>query len=312
MLETRSTRPSPQPIALRSWPPHANSGVPTELGDVAVGSYEAVVEDPRVEAVYLPLPNSLHREWAEKAASAGKHVLCEKPIATSVADAAAMFSAGTRAGVLVAEAYMTPFHPRIAAVRNAVTGGSIGELRAITSEFTFTFGPEARDNYRWRPEHGGGALWDLGIYTMTPIIDALPDADVVNVVSSYSDSGVDATTVADLSNSDVAALAICSYELPERQRLVFRGTEGTIEVDRAFTPGLSDDTFRIQRPTGSVDEVTTAATNPYRTMLEAFAEACRGGQSWPRGQDESLAMVGRLAEIEASGRQHHVSRTAAP
>ena len=105
---------------------------------------------------------------------------------------------------------MTPFHPRVSAVSEAVSGGVIGSLRAITSEFTFTIGPDAADNYRWQPGHGGGALWDVGIYTLTPIFDMVPDADVVNVVCSYAQSGVDATTVADLSGSGVAARAICS------------------------------------------------------------------------------------------------------
>ncbi len=136
----------------------------------AYRSYAALLEDPDVEAVYVPLPNSLHREWVERAAAAGKHVLCEKPLAPTAADARAMARACEVAGVTLAEAYMTPFHPRARAVECLVASGRLGELRFARAVFTGIL--DRRDDHRWRPEMGGGALLDVGIYCLAPLVAA--------------------------------------------------------------------------------------------------------------------------------------------
>src|SRR3989475_12428700 len=117
-------------------------------------SYAALLDDPEVEAVYVPLPNSLHREWVERAAAAGKHVLCEKPLAPTPADAEAMAAACAAAGVTLLEAYMTPFHPRAMAIETLVASGRLGALRFARAAFTGVL--DRRDDHRWRPEMGGG------------------------------------------------------------------------------------------------------------------------------------------------------------
>ena len=131
-------------------------------------SYASLVEDPEVEAVYVPLPNSLHREWVERAAAAGKHVLCEKPLAPTAADARAMADACAAAGVALLEAYMTPFHPRARAVEALVASGRLGALRFGRAVFTGVL--DRPDDHRWRPEMGGGALLDVGIYCVAPLL----------------------------------------------------------------------------------------------------------------------------------------------
>ena len=260
-------------------------------------SYQEVLDDPAVEAVYIPLPNHLHRQWTERAAASGKHVLCEKPLATASGDVAAMYSACRNAGVVLAEAYMTPFHPRTSVVIDTVRSGVIGDVRSIRSEFSFTIGPEHVDNYRWVPDHGGGALWDLGIYTLSPILDLLDSPTVRNVTSHIGTSGVDATTTVTLTTEQTTATTLCSFEMPERQMLEVRGTTGTITVDRPFTPSESDDHFVIDRSDGSREHITTGGADPYRSMLETFARTCRATSTWPRTEAATLALIGQISEL---------------
>ncbi len=118
----------------------------------AYRAYAALLDDPEVEAVYVPLPNSLHREWVERAAAAGKHVLCEKPLAPTPADAEAMAAACAAAGVTLLEAYMTPFHPRAMAIETLVASGRLGGLRFARAAFTGVL--DRPDDHRWRPEMG--------------------------------------------------------------------------------------------------------------------------------------------------------------
>ncbi len=277
----------------------SNSSIPAELSHLARGSYQAVLDDPAVDAVYIPLPNDLHRRWTERAAASGKHVLCEKPLATAPDDVAAMYAACRSAGVVLAEAFMTPFHPRTTAIVDEVGSGSIGEIRSIRSEFSFTIGPEHSNNYRWIPEQGGGALWDVGIYVLSPIFDLFDNPIVRDVTSHIGPSGVDITTTVTLATEHATATALCSFEMPERQLLEIRGTTGTLTVDRAYTPSEGDDHYVIQRPDHVRDRVVTGGVDPYRMMLEAFAEACRGTSPWPRAEAATLAMISQITQLRA-------------
>ncbi len=275
----------------------SNSGVPDVLRSVSRPGYQAVVDDPEVEAVYVPLPNAMHREWTERAAAAGKHVLCEKPLASAAEDVAAMYAACRRSDVVLAEAFMTPFHPRTAAVIEAVRRGAVGEIRSIRSEFTFTIGADHSDNFRWKAAYGGGALWDVGIYTLSPIFDLLDDPEVCHVTSSDGPGDIDVTTSVVLATPRALATALCSFEMPEHQLLEIRGTAGTLTVERPFTPSMQDDSYTLIRPDGSRDRVITGGADPYRGMLEAFARACRGNSPWPRTENETRGMAARIAEI---------------
>ena len=252
--------------------------------------YVDVLADPGIDAVYIALPNDMHREWVIAAAAAGKHVLCEKPLGVSLADARAMAEACDTAAVLLIEAYMTPFHPLSRAIEVALRTGELGEIRHIDAAFTFCLAPG--DNYRWSHQRGGGALLDVGIYCLSPVLSAMGGPPSTVAARVTRSGGVDATTAAWLAWSTGSTASIMtSIELPERQSLLVCGTGGTLAVDRPFTPGLADTSFTITRPDGSVERRATTGANCYLAMIEAFAAAVRGLAPWPRPMSESMIMA---------------------
>ena len=208
--------------------------------------YARVLDDPDVDAVYIPLPNHLHAEWTVRAAAAGKHVLCEKPLARSADEARAMATACTDADVVLMEAYMTPYHPRNVAVREWLDSGGLGALRHGFARFTGTVGP---DNHRWRPEMGGGALLDLGVYCLEPLLSAAgwghtgtratTDTTDIAEMAAHAvvvETGVDATFSGWLRMDSGATLSfVCSFEAPEHQRVELVGVDAAVSIDRAFT-----------------------------------------------------------------------------
>ena len=282
----------------------AGSGpAPAALAHLDAGGYEGVLADPRVEAVYIPLANGLHRPWVERAAAAGKHVLCEKPLGLGADDAAAMEAVCRAAGVLLAEAWMTPFGARWAEVVGIAAAGGLGDVRHVRGEFTFTLGPAMAANYRWDPAHGGGALLDVGIYALGAAV-ALWGAEPVTVAASArrSDTGVDATTSVWCDwGDDRTASALVSFELPERQRLDIAGTGGRLTVGGpAFTGGAAARSYTRQHADGAVETVTTVADDPYRGMVDAFARAVRGTAPWPRPAADAVALARLLDRVRSA------------
>jgi D-xylose 1-dehydrogenase (NADP+, D-xylono-1,5-lactone-forming) len=264
--------------------------------------YAALLDDREVEAVYVPLPNSLHREWVERAAAAGKHVLCEKPLAPTVADAEAMVAACATSGVMLLEAYMTPFHPRAGAVAALVAAGRLGGLRFGRAVFTGTL--DRRDDHRWRPEMGGGALLDVGIYCIAPLLAAAgaPPARV-EAAALLSRSGVDVAFSGWLDWGDgFSAVIECSFDAPERQVLELVGTDASLLVDRAHTPGPADTAIVMRHRDGGTDTIAAAAADPYRAMIEHFQEVVRGDAVPRRTCDDSIACLALLERLrEAAG-----------
>ncbi|MGO9559030.1 MAG: Gfo/Idh/MocA family protein [Acidimicrobiales bacterium] len=271
-------------------------------------SYDALLEDPDVEAVYIPLPNSLHREWTERSASAGKHVLCEKPLAANAPDALAMAQACAAAGVVLMEAYMTRFHPRDRKIQQLVSEGVIGDLLFTTAAFTGEL--RRADDHRWRPEMGGGALLDVGIYCLTPMLAAagidLTKPDGLNYVTGVAHRaplGVDASYSGwlDLGEGRSASFQ-CSFEAPERQMLEIVGADAALFVKRAFTPGPDDHVIQVRRKDRSSEDVTTEGANPYLLMVEHFGAVIRGEAELARTPAESVALqllVDRFIEAVA-------------
>ena len=278
--------------------------VPDGLSAYDVGSYGAVIEDPAVEVVYVPLPNGLHRHWAERAVEAGKHVLCEKPLAPAAADAEAMLRAAARAGVRLAEAWPTPFGGRWRRALATASSGGLGELRHVRAEFTFPLAGRA-DGYRRDPGQGGGALLDVGTYCLGTIA-ALWDAEPAELTASArrGPTGVDLTTSAWAGWGDGrTASALMSFELPERQLLELAGTDGRLRVDdRAFTGGAGATALELVRPDGSVEALATPEDDPYERMVSAFASAVRGVEPWPRQAAEVVALSRLLDRVAASSR----------
>jgi D-xylose 1-dehydrogenase (NADP+, D-xylono-1,5-lactone-forming) len=272
------------------------------------GSYDELLLDPAVEAVYIPLPNSMHREWTERSAVAGKHVLCEKPLAATPEDADAMASACADAAVVLMEAYMTPFHPRSRAVLAMARSGRLGTLTRAKAVFT---GRLSRpDDHRWRPEMGGGALLDVGIYCLAPVLaaagvtgDAADNIDVVVATAARAPLGVDASFRGTLRLGDEwSADFECSFVDEERQHLELVGSELALEVERAFTPSWDDTSIELQGRDGSIEVVTTADGDPYLGMVEHFCDVVRGRAKLERTPAESVALARLVARLDAASR----------
>jgi len=279
--------------------------VPEPWSHLAAGTYDDVLDHPDVDAVYIPLPNGMHREWVERAADAGKHVLCEKPIAPTAVDAAAMVTACEAAGVILAEAWMTPFDPRWRAALDAILAGRVGTVLDIDSSFTFTIGADASDNYRWSPDQGGGALLDVGIYCLGPIVEVWDaEPDVVDATALWHTTGVDARTEATLSWGDGREARIrCSFVDPEEQRIEVVGDEAALIIDAdAHTGGARAVSFHVAGTDGRVDSPTVASSDPYLGMVDAFARAVRGDEPWPRTMTSTLDLLTLIERIASASR----------
>lgn len=283
---------------------------PDQLGWLAADrvhdGYQEVLDDPDVEVVYIPLPNSLHREWTCRAVQAGKHVLCEKPLASTGADALAMARAARAAGMVLMEAYMTPFHPRSMAVGELVSSGRLGELRFMRAAFT---GVVTRSgDHRWQPEMGGGSLLDLGIYCLAPLLGAagrLPRR--MAAAARETPAGVDASFAGWVDFGDgLAGSFECSFEAPERQQLELVGTEAALAVERAFTPGPGDDQMVLTGRDGSRNALVSGAGDPYLGMIEHMGAVVRGDAHLRRPPEDSVELAGvvdQLRELAGVGAQ---------
>ena len=195
----------------------------------AYGSYEELLADDSIEAVYNALPNNLHVPWTIKSAEAGKHVLCEKPIAMNATEATTLIDVRDRTGVRIQEAFMVRTHPQWVETRNLIQSGKIGSLRSISGFFSY-FNPDLT-NIRNQLELGGGALMDIGCYPINIsrfIFDAEPQR-VLGVIER-DDTGTDTLTSAVLEFPNGHSTFTCSTRLAPYQRMIFHGTEGRIEV----------------------------------------------------------------------------------
>lgn len=269
--------------------------------DTDVDDYDAVIEHPDVEAVYIPLPNGMHRRWTERAAAAGKHVLCEKPLAPDVDTARSMADSCETAGVLLGEAWMTPFDRRWAAAMDMARSGAIGAIQSQHHRFTFTIGSAAADNYRWDPGQGGGALLDVGIYCIGTAVELWgPECAVDTVRRRLASSGVDASTRVRLRWSHGRSADIeCSFVDDEQQIACITGADARIVLEHAaFTSGHdSDGVIERIAPDGTSDEIIVTPGNPYQTMVEAFSDAVRGNAEWPRPIERSIELLTLLERI---------------
>ena len=271
-------------------------------------SYEALLQDDGVEAVYVPLPNSLHAEWTEKAAARGKHVLCEKPLAPTAGEAAFMARCCAEAGVVLMEAYMTAFHPREQLLGEVVASGRLGELLSARAEFT---GVLARpDDHRYRPEMGGGALLDVGIYCLSPLLRAAgiepASSEAVGVLAAAArrnERGVDTTFSGWLGlGNGRAGSFLCSFEAAERQLLSIVGTAGRIDLERAFTPGQAETALVLTDRDGAVRSLEAEGVDPYQAMLEHFAAVVAGEAPQQRPPAASVGLQRLLDRLREAAR----------
>ncbi|MCL4520744.1 MAG: Gfo/Idh/MocA family oxidoreductase [Firmicutes bacterium] len=236
------------------------------------GSYEALLVDEQVEAVYLPLPNHLHREWTIRAARAGKHVLCEKPAALDAKQTLEMVKACDDAGVKFAEAFMYRHHPRYQRIREILAAGTIGDLRGMHATFTFN-NAGASENIRFHPEMGGGSLYDIGCYPISAarlLLNREPEAATVSALFSSEHGGVDMMASGLLEFPGSVALTFdCGMWAAGRNTLEILGTEGRIEVPYAF---LGPSEFWVWHR-GERSAETFADWNPYSLQADHFGRS---------------------------------------
>ncbi len=273
----------------------------------ALGSYEELLADPAIEAIYNPLPNSLHAEWTIRALEAGKHVLCEKPIAVTAADARAMFAAARRTGRCLVEAFPYRSQPQTHAVATLVHSGEIGRPKIIQAAFGF---PVANPgNIRLDPDLGGGSLLDAGSYPVSLIrllADELPSR--ISALACFTERGVDNTLIANLEfPGGLLAQAACSFGTGVYRRATIACENGVIMTDylnhlTPEQPGVLSitrggwDARHERREFEPVDG--------FRAEAEAFADLVRGeAAGWNGiGETESIEVMRMLEAIIASAR----------
>jgi predicted dehydrogenase len=278
------------------------------------GSYDELLADPEIDAVYNPLPNHLHVPWSSRAAEAGKHVLCEKPIALSAKEARELLAVRDRTGVQIAEAFMVRTHPRWEAVRDLVAGGRIGELRLIVGHFSY--GPRDPADFRSHKEFGGGPLLDVGCYPITMsrwLFGAEPE-EVIAEVERDPGTGVDRLVSAILRFRSGQAAFTCGMQLVLHQRMELVGTRGRIAVERPFNPPegqpcrfVVDDGRDLAG--GGAETIEVPAANQFLLQAERFARAVRGLGSVPVTLEDA---IGNMAVIDAVFRSAETRRWEVP
>ena len=280
----------------------------------AHGSYEALLADPEVDAVYNPLPNHLHVPWSIRAAQAGKHVLCEKPIALSAAEAEELRTARDRTGVLIGEAFMVRAHPQWLEARRLVESGSIWPLRLVSGHFSY-YRRDPRD-IRSRPEYGGGALMDIGCYpiTISRWMFAAEPIEVIAQIERDPEFGVDRLASALLRFAAGQAVFACSGQLVPFQRMELFGTTGRIQVEIPFN-APPDRPCRIVVDDGSAlgglsaKPIEFPTVDQYTLQADRFSDAIRGRGTIPVSIDDA---VGNMAVIDALFRSADSGRWEAP
>jgi xylose dehydrogenase (NAD/NADP) len=262
----------------------------------AHGSYEELLADPDVDAVYVALPNALHVEWSIRALEAGKHVLSEKPLSRDPSEVARAFDAAEAAGLLLMEGFMYRHHPQTRKLKELVGNGSIGELRLVRTQFSFTL--DRPGDVRWDPELGGGALLDLGCYCVSGSRLLAGEPEVVHAEQTLARSGVDARFVATMRFADgVLGHFDCALDLPYRTELEAVGSEASLFMPRPF---VADDVDLELRRGDDVEQLTRPSANRNRLELENLSRAIRGEEKPLLDREESLAQARVLQALYRS------------
>ena len=233
--------------------------------------YQSLLDDHDIDAVYIALPNHLHREWTIRAAEAGKHVLCEKPLAMNADECKEMITACNQANMLLMEAVMYRFHPRMRYLKQMLVARELGDVRFLHAAFSFNF--NAPGNYRAYKQFGGGALLDVGSYCVNAarwLIGSEPIS--LHAVSSFNQESIDLSTSAMLRFSeDVSAHMQSSFVAAEHQVIEVVGTTGAITAPLAFTAWQDDTTILLIQRGSDFERREFTPSDPYKLMIEHFA-----------------------------------------
>lgn len=266
------------------------------------GSYEALLEDETLDAVYIPLPNSMHRQWTILAAQAGKHVLCEKPLALDAGECHEMAAAAEEAGVKLMEAFMYRFHPRTERVVELLRSGAVGTMGSIRSAFTFRL--RSPDNIRLDPDLGGGALMDVGCYCVNVSRTlAGEEPHSVQATAHWTERGVDDFLAGILRfPNGVVAHFDCALTLERSEAYEVGGTDGSLRVESAFLPGTDDVVIEGARGREGVQEHRIEGVDEYRLMVEHFADCVLSDREPRYTAAEAAANMRTIRALYASAR----------
>ena len=254
-------------------------------------TYDDLLADESVDAVYISLSNSQHIEWVTKSLEAGKHVLCEKPLGLNAVETEAMFDVATRNGRLLIEAVWGRWHPRFARMVDLVTSGKIGDIEHIETAFTFT--SEMTDNYRLSPSMGGGALLDVGCYqahAWVALTNGAADFTITDLARTIGPTGIDLTTDVNVRINNITAHAVSSFALPSNQQFIVRGSEGSISTaaGESFTTWNEASSLLVN---DVVEEFPV--TNAFVEMVENVSRVIDGESGWIVSGADSI----RVAQI---------------
>ena len=298
--------PAAELVALASLRP----GVAIELAREcsaaqAYDSYEAAIDDPAVEAVYIPSTGESHKRWTLRAAQAGKHVLCEKSLAINVAQAEEMADACRRAGVVLQEAFMWRHHSRTKRVKDLLAAGTIGDLRLVCAHFSFEIDP---GDWRLDPTRGGGAVWDIGCYGVNAARHFVgTEPGTIYSRARFHPSGADTTIQIALEFPDgVLANVDCSFEAPFRCEVELVGTKGTITLPDTFLP---PPTAKLLVRRGTAPETVSETTvfpeaNQYAEQVSDFCASISAGKLLAPAEDG----LANMRVLEAALTQAKASR----
>ena len=262
-------------------------------------SYDDLLADERVDAVYISLSNSQHLEWVTKSLEAGKHVLCEKPLGLNAIETTEMFDVATRNGGLLIEAVWGRWHPRFARMIDLVTTGTIGDIQHIETAFTFT--SEMTDNYRLSPSMGGGALLDVGCYqahAWVALTQGAADFSITELARTVGPTGIDLTTDVNVRiNNNISARAVSSFALPSNQQFIVRGSEGQIStgIGESFTTWNEASSLLVN---DVLEEFPI--TNAFVEMVENVSRVIDGDAGWIVSAADSIRVAQILDTIAAT------------
>jgi D-xylose 1-dehydrogenase (NADP+, D-xylono-1,5-lactone-forming) len=275
------------------------------------GDYAALLADPAVEAIYIPLPNTLHAEWTMRAVGEGKHVLCEKPLATTLADVEAMAAAAERHGRLLMEGFMWRFHPQHARVKALLADGAIGQPKLIRAGLSFPI-DTSRPNIRLDPAVGGGVIWDVGCYAMS-IPRFFFEAEPTTIAAT---ARIDPALGVDLSLAALAtfpgdrvALLDASMEMTRRVAYEVIGDAGSVRIQHFWIEPDAEARITIADAFGAESVEKLPPYNHFIGEIEHFSDAVRGRTALRYGPADALAQIRALAAMKrafSSGRAEPV------
>jgi xylose dehydrogenase (NAD/NADP) len=262
----------------------------------AYGSYDELLADPEIEAVYISLPNTLHAEWSIRSVEAGKHVLCEKPFTRHPEEVTAAFDAADRAGRLLSEAFMYRHNPQTKRLAALVAEGAIGELRVVRAVFSYSLYDE--DNIRLRTDVEGGALMDVGCYCVSGARLLAGEPESVFGEAWFGPSGTDWVFGGTLRfPGDVIALFDCGTALPDRDELEAIGSEGSLFLDNPWH--CTEPVIELRRD-GKAGRIEVEPADSYRLELENMSDAIRGEDELLLGRADALGQARTLEALHAS------------